>query len=128
MTTKTASGDTPVAAAVRRRRRRREREANGKVSGFVSCRRPGTLLPYPPFVSSPDPQPDSAAIPPPAALSTPAAEPEKKPEEKNGGTTNKNTNKPCLLFVSAPVVESALEELSRTKAQKANPFAKPKLL
>lgn len=50
---------------------------------------------------------DSAAIPPPTFLSN---ETEKKPEEKE-----------------KTVVESALEELSRTKAQKANPFAKPKI-
>lgn len=44
---------------------------------------------------------DSAAIPPPTSLTT------SEPEEKD-------------------VVESALEELSRTKAQKSNPFSKPK--
>lgn len=53
---------------------------------------------------------DSAAIPPPSSLST-TVNLEPKSEDRG-----------------SKVVRSALEELSKTKAQKANPFAKPKMI
>ena len=72
---------------------------------------------------------DSAAIPPPSSLSIAAQE--TKPEDEGSKSrslySTRNMYVSCLMLMSLLVVRSALEELSRTKAQKANPFAKPKM-
>ena len=67
---------------------------------------------------------DAAAIPPPSML---ASQPTQKAEEMTGGVLLVEHYYVIMqIFVS--VVQSALEELSRKKAQrKANPFGKPKL-
>lgn len=67
---------------------------------------------------------DAAAIPPPSML---ASQPTQTPEEKTGYYEPNKTY--CMeLYLINSVVQSALEELSRKKAQKkANPFGKPKL-
>lgn len=84
----------------------------------------------------PPPSSSSAAVPPPSSLSAAMPPPsslsdqDSKPEDQGSKGMDEFKCVPdsgefvLLMFL---VVRSALEELSRTKAQKANPFAKPKM-
>lgn len=57
---------------------------------------------------------DAAAIPPPSNMAVPPPSSQSKPPEQKQEQEEK------------PVVQSALQELSKKKARKANPFGKPK--
>ena len=74
---------------------------------------------------------DTAAIPPPSSLSSDSIKPPDKNEEKDGESAQKylciNLPSPFCVYVII-VVHSALEELSKKKAEKTGPFARPKML
>lgn len=70
---------------------------------------------------------DRAAIPPPSSLSSGSTKPPEKNEEKDGLFQINLIQCVTRFFFNIIVVHSALEELSKKKAEKTGPFSRPKM-